>query len=99
MENSTRILLGNKPGKKKKKRRLAKDVAIWQSTSAPHIDFQNAADPQEQHFYDEMPGAITVKRGKHENRVDMRKLPLPSSGQKLTNYLIKHSNHQDSKSL
>ena len=27
--NSTRILLGHKPGKQRKKRRLAKDMAIW----------------------------------------------------------------------
>lgn len=29
MENASRILLGNKPGKKKKKRKYEKDLSIW----------------------------------------------------------------------
>jgi len=32
LENSTRILFGNRPGEKKKKRRFKQDLSIWRSS-------------------------------------------------------------------
>ena len=76
MENSSRILLGTKPGKKKKKRGYSKDLAIW-NTNVSKTD--NQKTPVE-----------TVPESVDGLKLFFPKGPTgDENGQKLNNYLKK----------
>ena len=76
MENSSRILLGTKPGKKKKKRGYSKDLAIW-NTNVSKTD--NQRTPVE-----------TVPESIDGLKLFLPKGPAgDENGQKLNNYLKK----------
>ena len=84
MENSTRILLGNKPGKKKKKRKYEKDLAIWN----PEIQGSVAKKTSRKSTAKKLPESIDG----HKLILPKTKFILPNTGdkgQKLTNALIK----------